>query len=73
MTKDQIIAELNKTDDWKKLGFESVADDGRNSLLRRKCGKGYMLLNRFENYADEREDGETAVYSDDVDGWNSGR
>lgn len=73
MTKQQIIDELNKTDDYKKMGFESVADDGRNSLLRRKCGRGYILLNRFENYSDEQEPGEAAVYDDDVSGWDSGR
>ena len=71
--KSKIIEELNKTDDYKILGFESVADDGRNSLLRKKIGRGFMLLNRFENWPDEREDGETPVYDDDVSGWDSGR
>jgi hypothetical protein len=73
MNKNTIIRELNKTDDFKSMGFEIVADDGRNSLLRRKCGRGYMLLSRFENYSDEREPGESAVYDDDVSGWDSGR
>lgn len=73
MTKNQIIKKLNETDDFKKLGFESIADDGRNTLLRKKIGKGYMLLNRFENYEDEREPGETPIYNDDVAGWDSGR
>lgn len=54
MTKDQIIAELNKTDNWKALRFERVADDGKNTLLRKKCGKGFMFLNRFENYTDKK-------------------
>jgi hypothetical protein len=73
MNKNTTIQELNKTDDFKSMGFEIVADDGRNSLLRRKYGRGYILLNRFENYSDERETGETAVYDDDVSGWDSGR
>jgi len=73
MNKQEIIAKLNETDDYKAMGFESVADDGRNALLRRKCGKGFMLINRFENWHDEREDGDKPVYSDDVEGWDSGR
>ena len=73
MNKQQIIDTLNETDDFKAIGFEVIADDGRNQLLRRKCGRGHMLINRFENWPDEREDGETPVYSDDVAGWDSGR
>jgi len=72
MNKEETIQKLNETDDFKALGFESVADDGRNTLLRRKCGKGYMLINRFENWPDERQDDETAIYSDDVEGWDNG-
>jgi hypothetical protein len=73
MTKQQIIDMLNKTDDYRALGFTPIADDGRNTLIGRKQGRGQMLLNRFENWHDEREDGERAVYTDDVSGWDSGR
>jgi hypothetical protein len=72
-TKQEIIDRLNVNDNYRELGFESVADDGRNSLLRKRAGRGYMLLNRFENWPDEQETGETAVYDDDVSGWDSGR
>lgn len=72
-SKLSIIKELNKTDDFKSLGFEIVADDGRNALLRRKQGAGYMLLNRFEDYPEDREPGDTPIYDDDVSGWDSGR
>ena len=73
MNKQQLIEKLNETDNFKNLGFEIIADDGRNQLLRRKCGRGHMLINRFENWPDEREAGETPVYSDDTEGWDSGR
>jgi hypothetical protein len=73
MTKQQIIDMLNKTDDYRVLGFTLIADDGRNTLIGRKQGRGQMLLNRFENWHDEREAGERAIYNDDVAGWNSGR
>lgn len=62
-TKQQIIDILNETDDYKALGFTSVADDGKNSLITKPCGSGIMQLNRCET-----EDG--AFYDDDVDGWN---
>jgi hypothetical protein len=73
MNKQHIIEKLNETDNYKNMRFESVAHDGRNTLLRRKCGKGYMLINRFENWEDERENGDKPIYSDNVDGWDNGR
>lgn len=63
MTKDDIIDKLNKTDDYSALGFHAVADDGKNELITRKCGRGFIQLNRWYG-----EDG-AFEYSDDVDGW----
>ncbi len=69
MTKQQMIDKLNATDDFKEFGFEAVADDGQNTLLRRKWGTGYMLLNRFEDLDTEIY----PVYSADVSGWKTNR
>lgn len=58
LTKQQMIDHLNKTDDYKSLRFEAVSTDESNTLLRRKCGKGYIFFNRVE------ESNKPAVYNE---------
>jgi hypothetical protein len=57
-TKIQMINELNRRDEPKKLGFHLAADDGQNQYWV----NGQIRLNRFEN-----ESG--MIWSDDVSGW----
>ena len=65
MTKQEIIKTLNETDDFKALGFEALADDGSNQLLRKKYGRGFMLLNRYEDIASG------AFYESNIAGWDN--
>jgi hypothetical protein len=62
MTKSEIIDLLNKTDDYKSLGFTCAAHDGTRQLLTRPCGCGVMQIARTEVDGD-------GFYDDDIDGW----
>jgi len=62
MTKNELLAELNKNDNAKKLGFTLLGDDGINQYWKR----GQIRLNRRED-SDFPED--KFLWSDDVAGW----
>ncbi len=70
MTKTSEIETLNRTDNPQSLGYSRLADDGRNSYWVRTRGAVTMRLNRYQGWPDE-DDGDLAVWSDDVDGWEN--